>query len=76
MWKKSDTFQSSSTLCRASTGVCDEAEFCTGSSAQCPTNAVKVAGTLCRASTGPCDVQGKKYLWIFLFANCDFFFWF
>ena len=42
--------------CRASTGVCDVAETCTGDSATCPVDAKKSAGTECRASEGSCDI--------------------
>lgn len=59
-------FYSSSTVCRASAGVCDATEYCTGSSATCPATDAKcpanqywngsacVAGA-CRASAGVCD---------------------
>ena len=45
------------TTCRASAGVCDPAETCTGSVATCPTDARTAAGTVCRASAGVCDVS-------------------
>jgi len=48
-------FESSTTVCRASAGVCDVAETCTGSSATCPADGFSTAGTACRASTGECD---------------------
>ena len=47
---------SSATTCRASAGVCDLAENCTGSSAACPADAFVAAATVCRASAGVCDV--------------------
>src|SRR5204863_215353 len=45
----------SSTVCRASAGVCDPAESCTGSSAACPADALASSSTVCRASAGVCD---------------------
>src|SRR5438552_3699687 len=44
------------TVCRASAGVCDVAETCTGTSRDCPADGVASATTVCRASAGPCDV--------------------
>ena len=41
------------TPCRASAGVCDTAESCTGTSGACPADAKSTAQ--CRASTGVCD---------------------
>jgi hypothetical protein len=49
-------FVSSSTECRASTGDCDVAESCTGSSAACPADALASSSTECRASADACDV--------------------
>jgi hypothetical protein len=49
-----DAFVSSSTTCRASAGVCDLAENCTGSSAACPADAKSTA--VCRAAAGVCDL--------------------
>ena len=46
-----DGFVSSATVCRASAGVCDVAENCTGSSAACPADASR-RGTVCRAVGG------------------------
>src|SRR5262249_2099392 len=51
-----DAFLPSSTVCRASAGVCDTAESCTGTGAACPTNAFLPSSTVCRASAGGCDV--------------------
>ncbi len=48
------TFVPAGTLCRASAGVCDVAESCTGASSACPADGY-AAGTQCRASTGVCD---------------------
>jgi len=48
------TFKSASTECRVSSGVCDIAETCTGSSATCPSDSKSTAQ--CRASAGDCDV--------------------
>src|SRR5439155_440589 len=44
------------TVCRASAGVCDPAETCTGASPACPADAKSPAGTVCRASAGVCDI--------------------
>src|SRR5438093_6553468 len=41
------TFVTAGSTCRASTGGCDPAETCTGSSTTCPADAVKTAGTAC-----------------------------
>ncbi|TMA55097.1 MAG: hypothetical protein E6J75_12780, partial [Deltaproteobacteria bacterium] len=49
-------FESSATLCRPAAGSCDVAEFCTGTSATCPADAVKPATSECRGATGSCDV--------------------
>jgi hypothetical protein len=46
----------SANVCRASTGACDVAETCDGSSAACPPDLRRPGGTTCRASTGACDV--------------------
>ena len=43
------------TVCRTSTGVCDTAESCTGSSRDCPADALASNTTVCRGSVGPCD---------------------
>ncbi len=42
------------TVCRASAGVCDPAESCTGTAAACPADAKSTA--VCRPSAGPCDI--------------------
>src|SRR5262249_58038679 len=42
-------FTPSTTECRASAGVCDLPESCTGSSADCPADAFKPSTTECRA---------------------------
>lgn len=49
-------FKSSSTICRASEGVCDVEEYCTGSSDSCPSNDFLPPGTVCRESAGICDI--------------------
>src|SRR5437867_4262751 len=41
-------------VCRASAGVCDPAESCTGTDAACPADAKSTAA--CRPAAGPCDV--------------------
>ncbi len=50
-------FVAVNTECRASAGICDTHEVCTGASATCPTDVFVASGTLCRASTGTCDTQ-------------------
>jgi hypothetical protein len=49
-------YSSSGTVCRTAADLCDEVENCTGSSASCPSDALKPTGTVCRAAAGPCDV--------------------
>ncbi|HUU84267.1 MAG TPA: agmatine deiminase family protein, partial [Phycisphaerae bacterium] len=48
-------FAPDTTECRASAGVCDAADYCTGSSADCPADAKEAQGTECRAAAGLCD---------------------
>jgi len=48
-------FEPATTLCRASAGACDTAEFCTGSSGSCPADGFKAATFQCRGATGVCD---------------------
>lgn len=43
------------TVCRASTGLCDQAETCDGSHTGCPVNTLSPPGTVCRAAAGVCD---------------------
>ncbi|HET6280877.1 MAG TPA: HYR domain-containing protein, partial [Polyangia bacterium] len=50
---------SSSHVCRASTGACDIAETCDGTSAACPANQLAPAGQVCRPLAGACDVTEK-----------------
>jgi len=47
-------YKSAATECRASAGVCDTAEMCTGNGALCPDDAKAVSE--CRGSAGVCDV--------------------
>ncbi len=47
-------FEPGTTVCRASAGICDAAENCTGTSGVCPADTKKT--TLCRPSAGVCDV--------------------
>ena len=44
------------TICRASAGVCDQAESCTGTSASCPADTFVPATTICRPAATQCDV--------------------
>jgi len=52
-----DNLKPEGTVCRASVGVCDVAEICTGSSADCPGNIFQPQGTICSCSAGEgfCD---------------------
>src|SRR5207247_6453338 len=50
------TFVTAATTCRASTGACDPAETCTGSSDTCPADALSPAGTVCHTATNECDL--------------------
>ena len=50
-------FQPTTTPCRAAAGVCDTAEFCSGSSTTCPANGFKPSTTLCRESPGSLSSQ-------------------
>lgn len=47
---------SANKVCRASSGVCDIAESCDGTSGTCPADAVLSSSTMCRNVTGVCDV--------------------
>jgi hypothetical protein len=49
-------FKTSGTECRASAGVCDVAETCTGLSDSCPSNTFRSSSYECRPSAGVCDV--------------------
>ncbi|MFP6664038.1 MAG: DUF4215 domain-containing protein [Deltaproteobacteria bacterium] len=49
------SFHTASSECRASGGVCDIAEFCTGTGEECPLDA-KSQDT-CRAAGGACDIE-------------------
>src|SRR5204863_291255 len=52
-----DAFKASTVTCRPSTGQCDVAELCTGSSGTCPIDVFKSAATSCTGSSqaGSCD---------------------
>jgi len=47
---------SSTTVCRATAGVCDQAERCDGTSSVCPTNLFAPSSASCRPSAGLCDL--------------------
>lgn len=49
-------FHDSSTVCRAPVAICDVAEFCTGTSPNCPPDAFQPSTLQCRAAAGVCDV--------------------
>ncbi len=48
------SYVSSSQICRSAAGVCDMAEYCTGSSASCPSDMYDTMSE-CRSSAGTCD---------------------
>ncbi|EDV20169.1 uncharacterized protein TRIADDRAFT_61393 [Trichoplax adhaerens] len=48
------TFKQRSTLCRAVSNDCDLPEYCSGNSAECPTNIYKQSSTNCGNNTGYC----------------------
>jgi len=48
-------FRASTFECRAAAGLCDKAEQCSGTSADCPVNTFEPAGVECRAAVGVCD---------------------
>jgi cysteine-rich repeat protein len=50
------TAGNSGTLCRAASGVCDVAEFCSGTSTSCPPDGFGPSSIVCRASAGVCDL--------------------
>lgn len=45
------SFKPATTQCRGASGTCDAAEYCTGSSAQCPGDGAVANGTTCGSST-------------------------
>ncbi|MBN2361243.1 MAG: lamin tail domain-containing protein [Deltaproteobacteria bacterium] len=45
------------TVCNASTGECDPAETCTGSSTTCPTDALRPDGYACTLDGNPCTLD-------------------
>ncbi len=49
-------YNSSLDQCRLSAGICDAAEFCTGSSDICPNDLFQPSSQVCRASAGICDL--------------------
>ncbi|RDL40320.1 Metalloproteases (Zincins), catalytic [Venustampulla echinocandica] len=71
-------FAGSGTVCRASTGVCDPQEVCSGTAATCPPDATAPAGTSCgnssslECSSGQCtsrDLQCKSIMGSFTQGN-------
>ena len=51
-------FQREGILCRDATGECDIADYCTGSSGECPEDVYVVDGTSCASDMGYC-VRGR-----------------
>lgn len=75
-------FSNNGTVCRASTGVCDPAEVCTGSSASCPADTTAPDGQNCgsglKCASGQCtsrDEQCKSVMGTYTQGNdtyaCD-----
>ncbi|KAI1003726.1 Disintegrin and metalloproteinase domain-containing protein B [Podosphaera aphanis] len=68
---------STGTVCRASTGVCDPEELCSGTSATCPEDANSPDGTKCGDSSLSCasgqctsrDLQCKTLMGVFTQGN-------
>ena len=52
-------YKSSAMVCRPSAGPCDIAEKCTGSSSNCPNDALEPATKVCRKATSFCDMDEK-----------------
>lgn len=50
-----DNFEPDTTVCIASTGACDPAEYCDGTG-NCPLDLIATDETVCRPSVGDCDV--------------------
>lgn len=57
-------FSSANTVCRASTGVCDIEEKCTGNSSTCPTDTYKADGDSCgnglQCASGQCTSRDEQ----------------
>lgn len=51
------TLKPSSSECRAQDGPCDIAEFCSGTSAACPTDSVQANGYVCANEPGQCEAN-------------------
>jgi hypothetical protein len=45
--------------CRASSGPCNPADYCSGSSATCPVDTLAASSTACIASGCACDANGQ-----------------
>jgi hypothetical protein len=52
-----DELSGPETECRASAGVCDPEEYCTGTGVDCPADELSGPDTECRASAGVCDPE-------------------
>ncbi len=48
-------FAAATTVCRQSQGLCDRVEYCNGTAAACPADAVAPNTVVCRPSTKSCD---------------------
>jgi hypothetical protein len=49
-------FRSAGSVCRATAGVCDLADLCTGTGGTCPADAFQPPSTICRLAGGGCDI--------------------
>ncbi|KAE9363800.1 zincin [Stipitochalara longipes BDJ] len=56
---RNNAFSSASTICRASTSICDVQETCTGSSGSCPADAYLPNGQTCGNSSGLTCASGQ-----------------
>ncbi|KKQ86449.1 MAG: hypothetical protein UT09_C0034G0008, partial [Parcubacteria group bacterium GW2011_GWF2_38_8] len=49
-----DAFKSNAVICRASAGICDVEESCTGAGPECPADDFEPHGVVCREADGLC----------------------
>eukprot|EP01124_Arcella_intermedia_P032310 TRINITY_DN7507_c0_g1_i8.p3 TRINITY_DN7507_c0_g1~~TRINITY_DN7507_c0_g1_i8.p3 ORF type:complete len:104 (+),score=23.05 TRINITY_DN7507_c0_g1_i8:1264-1575(+) len=63
-------FEPTTTKCRVANGVCDVAEFCTGSGSTCPADGFAPATTVCQESD-LCDLKYPVNTVCDLVEKCD-----